>query len=75
LGLYKGLTLSAQQIQDEHAKNKELGISLGQWKGGMLVYDDEGRVLEALTSDATDLIKDTKIVETRKRSRRNAENK
>ena len=48
LQLYKDRRLSSEEISKEFEWNKQLGISLDQWKSGTLVYDDEGRVLEAI---------------------------
>eukprot|EP01091_Cochliopodium_minus_P010674 TRINITY_DN287_c2_g1_i1.p1 TRINITY_DN287_c2_g1~~TRINITY_DN287_c2_g1_i1.p1 ORF type:complete len:166 (-),score=47.95 TRINITY_DN287_c2_g1_i1:153-650(-) len=36
------------QIAKEYNKNKEIGMQLGCWKGGVLVNDEEGKVAEAL---------------------------
>lgn len=38
------------EISTEYKRNMEIGLALGQWKGGMLVFDDEGKVLEAITT-------------------------
>lgn len=48
--LYKDQKLSESEILNEFNKNKELGLLLGAWKSGTLVYDDAGRVQEALES-------------------------
>ena len=47
LQLYKDCKLSEEDILKEYQLNKEIGVELGQWKG-VLVYDDDGKVLEAI---------------------------
>jgi hypothetical protein len=49
LTLYKNKTFqSVDEIQKEYERNKELGLKLGAWKSGTLVYDEAGLVLDAL---------------------------
>ncbi|KAJ2775962.1 hypothetical protein IWQ57_000119 [Coemansia nantahalensis] len=48
LQLYKGWRGDAAAVQREYERNKEIGLRLGAWKGGALVYDDDGRVLKAI---------------------------
>jgi len=51
LQAYKGWRGTEEDIQKIYEKNKDIGVKLGAWKGGMLVADDEGKVgayLEAL---------------------------
>ncbi|KAJ2158432.1 hypothetical protein GGF46_003783 [Coemansia sp. RSA 552] len=48
LQLYKGWRGNAEAVQREYERNKEIGLRLGTWKGGALVYDDGGLVLTAI---------------------------
>jgi hypothetical protein len=49
LTLYKSKKFhSLEEIQKEYDKNKDLGMKLGAWKSGTLVYDENGLVLDAL---------------------------
>ncbi|KAI9209820.1 uncharacterized protein BJ171DRAFT_594835 [Polychytrium aggregatum] len=48
LQLYQGWRGGEPDIKLEHKKNRELGERLNAWKGGTLVYDDEGAVQRAL---------------------------
>ncbi|KAJ2356768.1 hypothetical protein GGF43_001866 [Coemansia sp. RSA 2618] len=48
LQLYKDWRGSADAVQREYERNKEIGLRLGTWKGGALVYDDDGLVLKAI---------------------------
>ncbi|KND04239.1 uncharacterized protein SPPG_01670 [Spizellomyces punctatus DAOM BR117] len=43
---YKDWRGSEQDIRDEYERNKEIGMRLGCWKSGVLVFDDAGRVNE-----------------------------
>src|SRR4051794_26707219 len=40
---------NAADVTKEYEKNKALGIKFDCWKGGVLVNDTEGRVLQALS--------------------------
>ncbi|KAJ2454160.1 hypothetical protein EV183_001762 [Coemansia sp. RSA 2336] len=48
LQLYKDWRGTAESVQREYERNKEIGLRLGAWKGGALVYDDDGLVLQAI---------------------------
>ncbi|KAJ2717271.1 hypothetical protein H4R19_000023 [Coemansia spiralis] len=48
LQLYKGWRGDAAAVLREYERNKEIGMRLGAWKGGALVYDDDGHVLKAI---------------------------
>lgn len=50
LQLYKNWKGSEQDIQSEYQINKEIGLDLNAWKGNVLVYDDDGLVLERIKS-------------------------
>ncbi|TPX66275.1 hypothetical protein SpCBS45565_g04547 [Spizellomyces sp. 'palustris'] len=43
---YKDWRGSEEDIRGEYERNKEIGIRLGCWKSGVLVFDDAGRVDE-----------------------------
>ncbi len=45
---YKGWKGGEAEIEEEYRKNREMGIRLNSWKGGMLVYDDDGKVLSEI---------------------------
>jgi hypothetical protein len=49
--LYKDQKFNLQQVEAEFQFNKSLGMSLNAWKSGTLVYDDDGKVEEALLSN------------------------
>ncbi|KAI8318854.1 hypothetical protein GQ54DRAFT_320868 [Martensiomyces pterosporus] len=53
LQLYKDWKGSAEAVQREYARNKEIGLRFGMWKGGALVYDDDGHVLRAIEESNT----------------------
>ncbi|OMH85762.1 hypothetical protein AX774_g675 [Zancudomyces culisetae] len=52
--LIKGLELygdwkgTEEMILHEYERNKAIGLAHSTWKGGVLVYDDEGEVLKAI---------------------------
>ncbi|KAJ1857680.1 hypothetical protein GGH12_003500 [Coemansia sp. RSA 1822] len=48
LQLYKDWRGNAEDVRREYERNKEIGLRLGAWKGGALVYDDDGLVLKAI---------------------------
>ncbi|CAO3625226.1 unnamed protein product [Cunninghamella blakesleeana] len=48
LQLYRGWKGDEDAILAEYEKNKEVGLKYGSWKQGVLVYDDDGKVLEEL---------------------------
>ncbi|KAJ2612789.1 hypothetical protein H4S08_002540 [Coemansia sp. RSA 1365] len=48
LQLYKGWRGNIAAVQREYERNKEIGLRFGTWKGGALVYDDDGHVLKAI---------------------------
>lgn len=48
LQLYKGWKGDKVAVQREYERNKEIGLRFGTWKGGALVYDDDGQVLQAI---------------------------
>ncbi|KAJ3085523.1 hypothetical protein HK102_014081 [Quaeritorhiza haematococci] len=48
LQLYKGWKGGEEDLARELERNKEIGLRLGCWKSGVLVYDDDGKVLEAI---------------------------
>jgi len=48
LQLYKDWKGDEEAIKIEFERNKLIGQNLGMWKNNALVYDDEGRVLEAI---------------------------
>ncbi|OZJ04415.1 hypothetical protein BZG36_02917 [Bifiguratus adelaidae] len=48
LQLYKDWKGNAEAIAQEYERNKAIGLQYGMWKGGCLVYDDEGKVEAAL---------------------------
>ncbi|KAJ1853886.1 hypothetical protein LPJ73_002561 [Coemansia sp. RSA 2703] len=48
LQLYKDWRGDEQAVQREYERNKEIGLRFGTWKGGALVYDDDGHVLRAI---------------------------
>ncbi|KAI9597110.1 hypothetical protein BDF19DRAFT_435864 [Syncephalis fuscata] len=45
LQLYRDWRGDAAAIQREYERNKSIGLSFNAWKGGALVYDDDGKVL------------------------------
>ncbi|PVU90409.1 hypothetical protein BB559_002389 [Furculomyces boomerangus] len=48
LQLYKEWKGTADDITHEYERNKAIGMKLDTWKGGVLVYDDDGLVLSAI---------------------------
>mmetsp|Transcript_58266 Transcript_58266/g.185653 ORF Transcript_58266/g.185653 Transcript_58266/m.185653 type:complete len:113 (-) Transcript_58266:51-389(-) len=50
LSLYKaaGWKGGKAEVEAEYARNKDIGVRTGCWKGGILVEDDSGSVLKAL---------------------------
>ncbi|KAJ1897947.1 hypothetical protein LPJ66_003055 [Kickxella alabastrina] len=48
LQLYKDWKGDAAAVQREYERNKGIGLRFGTWKGGALVYDDDGHVLQAI---------------------------
>ncbi|KAJ1802580.1 hypothetical protein LPJ56_007162 [Coemansia sp. RSA 2599] len=48
LQLYKDWKGDKDAVQREYERNKEIGLRFGTWKGGALVYDDDGLVLQAI---------------------------
>ncbi|KAJ1921073.1 hypothetical protein H4219_000931 [Mycoemilia scoparia] len=48
LQLYKDWKGNAEAIKREYERNKEIGLRFNTWKGGALVYDDDGHVLKAI---------------------------
>ncbi|KAJ1963929.1 hypothetical protein GGI12_001755 [Dipsacomyces acuminosporus] len=48
LQLYKDWKGNAEAVRREYERNKEIGLKHGMWKGGALVYDDDGLVLKAI---------------------------
>ncbi|KAJ1981908.1 hypothetical protein H4R34_001910 [Dimargaris verticillata] len=60
LQLYRNWRGNAEAIKREYERNKAIGLRLNAWKGGCLVYDDDGLVLKAImetepTADAATL--------------------
>ncbi|KAJ3295231.1 hypothetical protein HK104_002892 [Borealophlyctis nickersoniae] len=53
LQLYKDWKGREEDIKAEYERNKEIGMRLGAWKAGVLVYDDDGKVLEALQASGS----------------------
>ncbi|KAL2917035.1 hypothetical protein HK105_203467 [Polyrhizophydium stewartii] len=51
LQLYKNWRGGEAQIHTEFERNRQIGQRFGTWKNNMLVYDDEGKVLDALLRD------------------------
>ncbi|KAI8872663.1 hypothetical protein GQ42DRAFT_143166 [Ramicandelaber brevisporus] len=49
LQLYKDWKGDEQAIMAEYELNKQVGLEFSTWKGGVLVYDDDGNVLRRLT--------------------------
>ncbi|RKP26352.1 hypothetical protein SYNPS1DRAFT_14309 [Syncephalis pseudoplumigaleata] len=45
LQLYRDWRGDAAAIQREYERNRTIGLALNAWKGGALVYDDDGKVL------------------------------
>ncbi|PVU89366.1 hypothetical protein BB561_005400 [Smittium simulii] len=55
LQLYKDWKGNKEELEHEFNRNKQIGLSLNTWKGGVLVYDDDGKVLKAIEeSNQTD---------------------
>jgi hypothetical protein len=54
LQLYKGWTGTEDDVKREFDYNKEIGLRQGCWKGGCLVYDDDGKVLAELMAHSHD---------------------
>ncbi|KAJ1975635.1 hypothetical protein H4R35_003063, partial [Dimargaris xerosporica] len=48
LQLYRNWQGNANAIKQEYERNKAIGLRLNAWKGGCLVYDDDGLVLKAI---------------------------
>ncbi|KAJ2687768.1 hypothetical protein IWW39_002708 [Coemansia spiralis] len=48
LQLYKDWKGDSKAVQREYERNKDIGLQHGTWKGGALVYDDDGLVLRAI---------------------------
>ncbi|KAJ2489358.1 hypothetical protein IWW37_004036 [Coemansia sp. RSA 2050] len=48
LQLYKDWKGDSEAVQREYERNKDIGLQHGAWKGGALVYDDDGHVLRAI---------------------------
>ncbi|KAJ2664060.1 hypothetical protein IWW48_001072 [Coemansia sp. RSA 1200] len=48
LQLYKDWRGNTDAVKREYERNKDIGLRLGTWKGGALVYDDDGHVLRAI---------------------------
>ncbi|KAJ2028085.1 hypothetical protein GGI01_000977 [Coemansia sp. RSA 376] len=48
LQLYKDWKGDSEAVQREYERNKDIGLQHGTWKGGALVYDDDGHVLKAI---------------------------
>ncbi|KAJ1665243.1 hypothetical protein IW140_003489 [Coemansia sp. RSA 1813] len=48
LQLYKEWKGDKDAVKREYERNKEIGLRFGTWKGGALVYDDDGHVLKAI---------------------------
>ncbi|OLY84772.1 hypothetical protein AYI68_g1057 [Smittium mucronatum] len=48
LQLYKDWKGNSEDIKHEYERNKKIGTELDCWKGGVLVYDDDGKVLKAI---------------------------
>ncbi|KAJ1994552.1 hypothetical protein GGI25_003100 [Coemansia spiralis] len=48
LQLYKDWKGNEEAVRREYERNKEIGLQFGAWKGGALVYDDDGLVLKAI---------------------------
>ena len=48
LQLYKNWKGNADAIAREYEKNMKIGLELIAWRGGVLVYDDEGKVLKRI---------------------------
>ncbi|KAJ1673045.1 hypothetical protein EV182_005995 [Spiromyces aspiralis] len=48
LQLYKDWKGDEGAIKREYERNKEIGLKHNAWKGGALVYDDDGVVLRAI---------------------------
>ncbi|PVV00715.1 hypothetical protein BB560_004891 [Smittium megazygosporum] len=48
LQLYKDWKGGKERIEHEYNRNKQIGLSMKAWKGGVLVYDDDGEVLKAI---------------------------
>ncbi|KAJ2557227.1 hypothetical protein EV175_001473 [Coemansia sp. RSA 1933] len=48
LQLYKDWKGDKEAVKREYERNKEIGLRFSTWKGGALVYDDDGHVLQAI---------------------------
>jgi hypothetical protein len=48
LQLYKGWKGNEMEIKQEFEYNKQIGLEFNSWKSNVLVYDDDGLVLDAL---------------------------
>ena len=45
---YKGWKGDEDDIQREHKMNHQVGLEFNAWRGGVLVNDDDGKVLQKL---------------------------
>ncbi|KAJ3037405.1 hypothetical protein HDV00_001712 [Rhizophlyctis rosea] len=48
LQLYRDWKGTEDAITKEYERNKDIGMTFGTWKQGVLVYDDDGKVEEAI---------------------------
>lgn len=51
---YKFWKGGAEEIAKEYEWNKSIGLKLGCWKSGVLVYDDSGKVADLIAERSLD---------------------
>jgi hypothetical protein len=55
---YRGWKGNEQAIKQEYQRNFEIGKELNCWKSGMLVADDQGKVLQRLQETSGNTLDD-----------------